>query len=484
MDRNRGNLDLRGRNVLVVGAARTGVSVARFLIRMGASVILTDIKKNGDIEKGVGFMRTKDVKLELGKHKLQTFLKADLIVVSPGISMEIEPLVAAGDKGIPVMSEIELAFMFIDAPIIAITGTNGKTTTTYLLGRMIERSGKRSFVGGNIGRPLIESPMEDSNAEIVVAEVSSFQLEGISTFRPWIGILLNLTEDHLDRYPSYERYCEAKKRLFMNQDDIDFSILNRDDEKVMDIGKVSKGQILTFGMGRDSQAGAFLEGDTVIYRSPEGKEDQYDLVGTRLIGHHNRQNIMAAVIAARLSGCPKKVVEEVLHEATGLEHRMEYVTTVNDVAYYNDSKATNTGAVIKALTSFSSPIILIAGGKDKGVGLHDMRKEIEKRVKSLILLGEAKDRMAKELFGTAPIFLVESMDEAVQLAYIEARAGDVVLLSPACSSFDHYRDYEERGEDFKARVDALKQAETLCGAEHKASTEDPLFKYQKQESRA
>lgn len=440
----------------MVGAARTGVSVARFLIRMGASVILTDIRAEEEIEKAIGSLGLIGCDLDLGRHQTHTFLKADLIVVSPGVPMAIEPLAAAMDRGIPVMSEIELAFMFIDAPIIAVSGTNGKTTTTYLLGQMIERAGKRSFVGGNIGKPLIESPMEDTPAEIVVAEISSFQLEGITEFRPWIGILLNLAEDHLDRYPSYKHYCEAKKRLFMNQESEDFSVLNRDDMEVMDMGRTSKGQILTFGSGRDPKPGASLQGNAVLYRSPDGEEEPYDLSGIHLFGHHNRLNIMAAIIGARLSGCTKAAVEGCLQEVNGFEHRMEYVSTINKVAYYNDSKATNAGAVIKALASFEAPVILIAGGKDKGVGLQEMGKEIKKRVKVLILLGEAKDRMGRELSGSAPILQTESMEEAVQLASTEAEAGDVVLLSPACSSFDLYRDYEERGEDFKARVYALK----------------------------
>jgi UDP-N-acetylmuramoylalanine--D-glutamate ligase len=450
-----GNLELRGRRVVVVGAARTGLSAVKFLNKMGASVILTDNRKKEEIEMTMGSLDRIPVELALGGHRVEAFLKADLIVVSPGVPLTIEPLVAAMNKGIPLMSEIELAFMFIDAPIIAITGTNGKTTTTHLLGRMIERQGKRGFVGGNIGRPLIEAPMEETPAEIVVAEISSFQLEGIISFRPWIGMLLNLNEDHLDRYPTYKHYCDAKKRLFMNQEAVDFSVLNRDDQGVMDIGEASKAYILTFGMEHASNPGAFLHGDTIVYRSPDGEEEHYNIVGTPLKGIHNRQNMMAAVIGARLSGCTKNLVESALHEATGLEHRMEYVAKINQVVYYNDSKATNTGAVIKALSSFAVPVILIAGGKDKGVELHEMRVEIEKRVKALILLGEARERMTRELAGSAPIFQVESIKEAVQTASTLAEAGDVVLLSPACSSFDHYRDYEERGEDFKARVYAL-----------------------------
>lgn len=455
-----GNLELGGRRVLVVGAGRTGLSVVRFLNNMGASVILTDNRKKEEIEKTMGPLERFSVEVELGRHNVETFLKTDLIVVSPGVPLAIEPLVAAMDYGIPVMSEIELAFMFIDAPIIAITGTNGKTTTTHLLGKIIEREGKRGFVGGNIGRPLIEAPMEKTPAEIMIAEISSFQLECITSFRPWIGILLNLAEDHLDRYPSYRHYCDTKKKLFMNQEAVDFSVLNRDDKGVMAMGEATKGTILTFGMEDHFHPGAFIQDDAMIYRSLRGEEEHYDLEGTSLKGIHNRQNMMAAAIGARLSGCKKNAVESILREATGLEHRMEYVATVNQVAYYNDSKATNTGAVIKALASFAVPVILIAGGKDKGVELHEMRREIEKRVKALILLGEARERMVQELAGSAPIFQVESIKEAVQTASTQAEAGDVVLLSPACSSFDHYRDYGERGEDFKARVYALQQAVT------------------------
>jgi UDP-N-acetylmuramoylalanine--D-glutamate ligase len=422
---------------------------------MGSHVFLTDIMEEKDLRQALISLNGIDVELELGGHKIDTFLKADLIVISPGVPLSIEPLEMARKNGIPIIGEIELAFSFIDAPIIAITGTNGKTTTTYILGKMLERSGKDVFVGGNIGRPLIEIALMERKIEVVVAEISSFQLESISSFRPFIGILLNLAEDHLDRYPSYRHYCEAKARLFMNQNEGDFAILNRDDNDVMKLKMDIRAKVMTFGTGPISSSGATIVSNRLIYFPPSGREEEYEISRASIKGSHNMENIMAALIGARLCNSNPEAVQDTIDQLKGLDHRLEYVTSFKGVSYYNDSKATNVGAVIRALQAFSNPVILIAGGKDKGIEYKELKREVKKRVKALILIGEARERIARELDGTAPISFADSMKDAVRIASGLAEKGDSVLLSPACSSFDWYKNYEARGDDFKAEVFAM-----------------------------
>lgn len=444
-------MDLNGRRVLVVGLARTGVATVKFLKVRGSIVSTTEMKPKGEMGEAVRELNGMDISMEWGGHRTETFLKADLIVVSPGVELGIEPIQKALKKGIQVISEIELAYRFIDVPIIAVTGTNGKTTTTLLIGEMLKEEGKRVGVGGNVGEPLILFADSKDQWDIVVAEISSFQLEAIEEFRPRCSVLLNITEDHLDRYPRYEDYIEAKVRIFANQNSEDVAVLNRDDPMVMGYVEKVKAKRIFFSLRERLDEGAFFRDQAIWLRLGEGEED-YPLAGVPLKGVHNVENMMAALTASRLFGCSKRAAQAVLGRFQGLEHRLEFVAEIEGIRFYNDSKGTNVGSVVKSLQSFSDPIILIAGGKDKKGDLSPLSELIRSRVKRLILIGEARERMGRELGGLTDSVLAESLEEAVILAYRSAERGDVVLLSPACSSFDMFRDYKERGKVFKEVV--------------------------------
>jgi UDP-N-acetylmuramoylalanine--D-glutamate ligase len=347
------------------------------------------------------------------------------------------------EKGIPVISEIELAYHFIHIPIIAVTGTNGKTTTTLLIGEMLKEDGRRVGVGGNVGDPLILFAEGENRWEMLVVEISSFQLEGIEDFRPTFSVLLNITEDHLDRYPQYSDYIWAKARIFANQNSGDMALLNKDDPIVMDLQKSVKAKKLFFSLNERLDEGAFSDGQTIILRLG-GKE---------------------ALTTARVLSCSRKAIETVLDRFEGLEHRLEFVREIEGIRFYNDSKGTNVGSVVKSLQSFSEPVILIAGGKDKKGDLSPLRGLIQGRVKGLILIGEAKERMARELEGLTNTTMARTLEEAALLAYQMAEKGEVVLLSPACSSFDMFKDYKERGRVFKEAVHRLKNAESAVRSE-------------------
>jgi UDP-N-acetylmuramoylalanine--D-glutamate ligase len=444
-------MDLEGKRVLVVGLARTGVATVKFLKAKGSIVSTTEMKPQEEMGEATRELEGMDIPMEWGGHRTETFLKPDLIVVSPGVDLSIEPIQKALKKGIQVISEVELAYHFIHVPIIAVTGTNGKTTTTLLIGEMLKEEGKRVGVGGNVGDPLILFADGGDRWEILVAEISSFQLEAIEDFRPRCSVLLNITEDHLDRYPRYEDYIEAKVRIFANQNSADVAILNRDDPIVMRYGERVRSKRICFSLREKFDEGAFFR-DQAIFLRLGGREEDYPLAGVPLKGIHNVENMMAALTASRIFGCSKKAVEAVLGRFQGLEHRLEFVAEIEGTRFYNDSKGTNVGSVVKSLQSFSEPIILIAGGKDKKGDLSPLRELIRSRVKRLILIGEAKERMGRELGGLTDTALAENLERAVLLAYRSAKRGDVVLLSPACSSFDMFKDYKERGRVFKEAV--------------------------------
>lgn len=399
-------------------------------------------------------LRSWEIEIEWGGHSIEHFLRQDLIVLSPGVDPNIEPVQEALKKGIPVISEIELAYHFLKAPLIAITGTNGKTTTTLLTGEMLKEEGKRVGIGGNVGEPLILFADGKEPWEVLVVEISSFQLERIEKFRPRCAVLLNITEDHLDRYPNYNAYIQAKLRIFENQTIEDWAILNRDDPVVMSSLDKIFGKKLFFTMGKAIEEGAFSNGEEIFLRI-HSIEERYSLKETPLKGVHNIENMMAAILAARLFGCSPRTIQNVLKRFQGLEHRLEFVREIGGVRFYNDSKGTNVGSVVKSLQSFSEPVILIAGGKDKKTDLSPLKDLIQKRVKRLILIGEARERMAQELGSFTETIKAESLEEAVTLAYQTSKPGDVVLLSPACSSFDMFKDYRERGNIFKELVRRL-----------------------------
>lgn len=447
-------MDLKGKKVLVVGLARTGIATAKFLKAKGSLVTTTEVKPKEEMEEAVQELKGLDISTEWGGHQTETFLKQDMIVVSPGVDLTIEPIQKAIKQGVRVVSEIELAYHFIHVPIIAVTGTNGKTTTTLLVGEMLKEDGRKVGVGGNVGEPLILFADGKDRWEVLVVEISSFQLEAIEDFRPRISVLLNITEDHLDRYPRYDDYIEAKVRIFANQNSGDLAVLNRDDPIVMQFREKVKAKKVLFSLKEKLGEGAFSNGQTIFLRLGE-KGEEYSIAKTPLKGIHNVENMMAALTAARIFGCSKKSIQSVLDRFKGLEHRLEFVREIKGVRFYNDSKGTNVGSVVKSLQSFSEPVTLIAGGKDKNGDLSPLEALIQKRVKHLILIGEAKERMNRELGGLTDTVMAKTMEKAVLLAHQKAKAGEVVLLSPACSSFDMFKDYKERGKVFKEAVKRL-----------------------------
>jgi len=447
-------MDLHGKKVLVVGMARTGIATAKFLKAKGSLVTTTEAKPENEMKEAVQELKGMDLSTEWGGHQTETFLKQDLIVVSPGVDLSMDPVQKAIRHGVRVISEIELAYHFIHVPILAITGTNGKTTTTLLLGEMLKEDGRKVGVGGNVGEPLILFAEGGDRWEVLVVEISSFQLEAIEDFQPRISVLLNITEDHLDRYSSYTDYIEAKARIFANQNSGDLAILNRDDPIVTQFGEKVKAKKVMFSMSEKLEEGAFSDGQTISLRLG-GKGEEYSLAKTPLKGIHNVENMMAALTTARMFGCSKKAVQDVLDRFKGLEHRLEFVREIGRVRFYDDSKGTNVGSVVKSLQSFSEPVILIAGGKDKNGDLSPLKEWVRKQVKHLILIGEAKERMNRELGGLTDTVMAKTMEEAVSFARQKAKGGEVVLLSPACSSFDMFKDYKERGKVFKEAVRRL-----------------------------
>jgi UDP-N-acetylmuramoylalanine--D-glutamate ligase len=447
-------MELKDKKILVVGLARTGASVARFLAERGARITVTDKREREAVASFIESLRGLDITFELGGHGDETFLSADLIVVSPGVPMNIGPLTSAGNRGVPVISEIELAYRFIAAPIAAITGTNGKTTTTTLAGEVFAACGFRTFVGGNIGKPLIDLVTSGESCDRVVAEISSFQLEGIDRFRPRVAVLLNITEDHLDRYSSYQEYIDAKLRVFANQTADDFAVLNVDDPLVAACAERIAARVVPMSRHSVLDQGIFYR-DGVITFAWEGRVEHFPTSAFKLRGVHNLDNCMASLATTLLMGCAAGPALAAVEAFPGLPHRMELVATVSGVPYYNDSKGTNVGSVVKSLESFPGNITLIAGGRDKGGEYAPLAGLVKERVRHLILLGEAKERMRDVLGHLTDTILVASLEEAVQEAHRLARPGEIVLFSPACSSFDMFRNFEERGERFALLVRSL-----------------------------
>lgn len=444
---------LKNRNILVVGLAKTGVACARFLASKGALVTVTDMRNEAALAAQLTELAVYSIKYELERHDEATFIASDLIVVSPGVPMDLPQLLAAQQAGVEIISEVELAARFVDAPLAAITGTNGKTTTTTILGAIFKHNGYHTFVGGNIGDPLIEAAESHQIIDQVVAEISSFQLEWITTFRPAVAALLNLSEDHLDRYPNYQAYINAKLRIFENQTEDDFAVVNRDDPLVWQHAQGLKTALFPFSRKIELEEGIFYKDGVITYRH-NNHEECFPTAAIRLQGVHNLENIMAATACALLLGCRPDETFETILCFDALHHRMEFVREVNGVRYFEDSKATNVGSVEKALESFTD-ITLIAGGKDKGGSYAPLAPLVKERVKHMILIGEAAGRIEQEVGMFTDTRTANSMEEAVLLSAAITTSGGTVLMSPACSSFDMFRDYEERAERFIAAVKAL-----------------------------
>ena len=446
-------MEFTDRHILVVGLAKTGVACARFLARQGARVTVTDMRDEIALAATMDELEGLGIRWSLGRHDESDFLGSDLIVVSPGVPMDHPLLVKAAEAGREIVSEIELASRFISAPIVAITGTNGKTTTTTLTGEIFKNNGYQTYVGGNIGDPLIELVDSGETPQRVVAEISSFQLEWINCFRPKIAALLNLSEDHLDRYASYQAYIDAKLRIFENQTGEDFAVINRDDPLVWKCAGGLKARVFPFSRRQELEEGIFHRDGLITFRH-NGHEEVFPTDSIRLQGVHNLENIMAALACCLLLGCRPEPTLAVVEGFESLHHRMEFVRRFKGVNYYEDSKATNVGSVEKALESFDN-VTLIAGGKDKGGSYAPLVALVQERVRHLILIGEAADRMQLELGSLTDTHRAATLEEAVWLAAQITQSGGTVLMSPACSSFDMFRDYEERAQRFIAAVKAL-----------------------------
>ena len=447
-------MDFKNKNTLVVGLARSGVSAANLLHKLGANVTVTDEKGEETLSDNVKKLE-KGISLKLNGHDSVNINGIDLTIISPGVPWDSPFLNKIREKGIRIMSEVEFAFQQLQAPFIAITGTNGKTTTTTLTGEILKRGGKKVFVGGNIGNPLCEEVLNGGKSELVLSEISTFQMEGSETFKPYISAILNITPDHLDRHESMDEYIELKKRVFINQDENDYMILNLDDEITAGFSTEVRGKKVFFSRLKEVENGAFVREDKIIFKNDGREETVCSLKDLKLIGVHNIENTLASVAISGICGISGKIMRDVISEFKGIKHRMELVREIRGIRFINDSKGTNVGATVKSLQSFNEPIILIAGGKDKGSDYLPLKGLIEDRVKFLILIGDAKKKIAKSLNGFKNKIEADTLENAVKEGYKRAKSGDIVLLSPACASFDMFRDYEDRGEQFEEIVNRL-----------------------------
>jgi UDP-N-acetylmuramoylalanine--D-glutamate ligase len=450
----RPGIDLAGKRVLIVGLARTGVAAALFCAGYGAVVTATDVKREAELDEGVAKLRAAGVTLELGAHEPVASLEFDLVIVSPGVSAKLPVLEMAREHGIPVWSEIELAWRFLRGKLVAITGSNGKTTTTSLVAHILKIANIPTLVGGNIGTPLLARVESSTDTTVTVAEISSFQLETIEAFRPEIGVLLNLTPDHLDRHETFEAYAAAKMRMFENQLERDTAILNADDPEVTR-RMPSRPHIYWFSRRKRVAEGAFLLDDQIVFRQEGTETPLVRREHIPLKGEHNVENVLAACAASYLAGADPASISTGVKTFEGVEHRLEFVAQIGGADYYNDSKATNVDATLKAVEAFPGALIVILGGKDKGAGYADLREPLRQRARLVLLIGAAAEKIASELGDVVPIEHAGSLARAVSIAAERARPGDAVLLAPACASFDQFENFEHRGRVFKELVGKL-----------------------------
>lgn len=451
-------MQLKNKRVLVVGLGRSGVAAAVFLKEQGARVTVSDTKTEAELQKEIPALLDRGISLEAGRHGERTFRDQDLIVVSPGVPSDQPQLQQARALGIPVIGEVELACRFLKGKVIAITGSNGKTTTTTLVGEILRKSGKPALVGGNIGTPVISLAGQTSPESLLVLEISSFQLETIERFRPWIAAILNITPDHLDRHHTFEAYVDAKARIFENQQAGDFAVLNADDPASAGLKNRSKGIVHWFSRRQVVENGAYVKNDRIVFLSAGKEIAILPVSDIQLKGAHNLENVLAAVCVTMLAGCEPEQVRRAVAEFQGVEHRLELVATVDGVAFYNDSKATNVDATMKALESFPHNIHLILGGKDKGSDYTVLNPLLRQRTKAAYLIGAAADKIKSHIQGATRIVHSGALDRAVRQAFEAAASGDIVLLAPACASFDQFENYEQRGRVFKELVQALTRA--------------------------
>jgi len=447
-------MELKGKKVLVVGLGKSGLAAAIFLRRRGAQVTVSDIRSAEALAKDIPALLEEGINVEAGGHGLLTFRRQDLIVVSPGVPLDTPELAQAKSFGRPIIGELELAARFLKGKILAVTGSNGKTTTTSLLGEILEKAGIATLVGGNIGVPVVALIDDSSDATWSVLEVSSFQLESTEQFHPAIAVILNITPDHLDRHGNFENYALAKERIFAAQDENDFVVLNADNVRAAAAAKRSKAQVYWFSLEHTVEQGAWVEGGEILFRSAKdaAPETVMPLSKIPLKGEHNVENVLAAVCAARLAGAPVEAVSSGVEQFKAVEHRLEYVATLNGVEVYNDSKATNVDATAKAIAAFPGNIHLILGGKDKNSDYTELSDLLRSRVKAVYTIGSAAAKIESQLRGVVTIHSCETLEKAVSAIAAAAHPGDVVLLAPACSSFDQFESYEHRGRVFKELV--------------------------------
>ena len=438
-----------------MGLGRSGKAAASLLVEAGVRVRISEVRPREKLEGDLSSLVEKGVQFEFGGHRPELFLESDLIVLSPGVPLDIPALAAARSKGVRIIGEVELASLFTSAIFVGITGSNGKSTTVTLIGEMLKAGGRPALVAGNIGTALCGVVRGLSPRHVVVTELSSFQLETIETFRPHISALLNISPDHLDRYPDLIAYAKAKARIFETQGGTDFAIVNADDDLCMSLSAGVKARRLLFSRRGPLQEGCFLEDGRVLFRMERCTEEICSTAEIAIKGVHNLENAMAAVAAGCLLGLEPAALKRALQTFPGLEHRLELVLERDGVRYINDSKGTNVGAVLKSLESFESPVILIAGGRDKGGDFHPLTEAAKGRVKSFILIGEAKEKIRSAVKASTPVFEAHDMRDAVRQARSVAEEGDVVLLSPACASFDMFANFEERGRVFRNEVHRL-----------------------------
>jgi len=450
-------MDLTDKRVLVVGLGKSGVAAAFFLKDKGARVTVSDAKTEDQLREHIPALLDRGIVVEAGRHGERTFRDQDMIVVSPGVPYDEPHLQAARALGVPVIGEVELAARFLKGHIVAITGSNGKTTTTSLIGEILAKSGLKSQVGGNIGKPVIDMIAGSTAETWNVLEISSFQLETIESFHPKIAVVLNVTPDHLDRHRTFEGYVAAKARIFENQTASDFAVLNMDDATCASLAKTVKAQVRGFSRREAVQSGAYIKDGQILYRDDAHESDARGIMPLSAItlkGAHNQENVLAAVCAAMLAGCKPAQIMNAVREFHAVEHRLEFIANINGVEYYNDSKATNVDATIKALESFPGGIHLILGGKDKGSDYSVLNPLLRERVKRVYTIGAAAPKIEQQMAGAAPVVRAETLETAVRKAAEAAMSGEVVLLAPACASFDQFDSYEHRGKVFKELVNA------------------------------
>jgi UDP-N-acetylmuramoylalanine--D-glutamate ligase len=447
-------MELKGKKVLVVGLGKSGLAAALFLRRRGAHVTVSDVRSAEALAKDIPALLDEGIMVETGGHGLLTFRRQDLIVVSPGVPLNTPELAQVKSFGLPVIGELELAARFLKGKTLAITGSNGKTTTTSLVGEILEKAGIPTLVGGNIGVPVVALIDQSTDETWSVLEVSSFQLESTERFHPAIAVILNITPDHLDRHGSFENYALAKERIFAAQNENDSVILNADNARAAQAAARSVARVYFFSVEHSVLQGAWVEDGFLVYRGVKNDpvEKIMPLSGVPLKGAHNVENVLAALCASRLAGATAEQVRSGVESFQAVEHRLEFVAKINGVDFYNDSKATNVDATAKAVASFSSGIHLILGGKDKNSDYTQLAQLLRARVRAVYTIGSAAAKIESELRGVVSILSCETLDNAVSAAGSAARPGEVVLLAPACSSFDQFENYEQRGKVFKELV--------------------------------